>query len=200
MRKRNCLYCGEPITKKRAGTRFCSRNCNNKFYWAEKVKPKIITANCPACGTKFIVARGKRYCSAECRIQNFTNKIKADVIAVNSKFVQLSNFKAIEATDTDTKDFIFRDLFEQFYKANGLKNIMLKRGINPRQQKTERRTIRGTFRLKVSIVNASELLELYNILIEEFKEKPSMPKKALIEDVGKLIGKIRKIGAGEASE
>jgi len=194
MRKRNCIYCGEPIIKKRAGTRFCSRSCNNKFAWAKKVKPEVITANCPTCGTKFVVVRNKKYCSPECRMQTAIDKVKADVIAVNSKFVQHSNFKAIELTDTDDKDFIFRDLFEQFYKANGLKNIMVKRGISTRRTKIERKTRRGTFRIELSVVNAGELLELYNILIEEFKNKPSMPKKALIEDVCKLIGKIRRKG------
>ncbi len=189
----SCLYCGKLLTK-RKGTIFCSKICSNKFAWAKEEKPKAIEKNCPVCGTEFIVARGKRYCSTECRIQTASNKIKAERVSANSQFVQHSNFKAIELTDMDTKDFIFRDLFEQFYKANGLKNIMLKRGINSKQAKIERRTIRGTFKIELNVVNAGELIQLYNILIEEFKEKPTLSKKGLIERVGKLIEKIRKIG------
>jgi len=189
----NCLHCGEVLTK-RVGTKFCSKICSNKFAWADKKKPRTIKKNCPACGTEFEGSFRKFYCSPKCQKQKMEQKVKDEKIEANKKFIQHSRFKEFTADENDNRDFVLRDLINNETKIANLRKAMDKRGIVARPRERERRTRRGIFIIKVNLVSAGEFVKLYNILIEEFLKKPTIPKKLFIEDIGKMIERIRKIG------
>lgn len=72
MSEPKCLYCGKPLTGKQ--TKFCSRSCNDKYFYAHKTK-KRPAKRCKNCDKPTPDSRVS-FCSVECRRKFYSHDPK----------------------------------------------------------------------------------------------------------------------------
>lgn len=191
--ERNCKECGEEVT----GTKkklFCCPECRIKFFNKKKLKNlPILHTNCKWCNTPIESKIHKIYCSKECRCNYAEAKLRAERKVLNDKYASSVIFEEFELRDIDSIDIIVKDLNVMKHDNIKLKEHMSKYGIKPRLVKTKINTLRGSWNIKVNVVNTEELIKLYNIKVDKFRTYPTLGIKNTILDLAKLIKKARSI-------
>lgn len=61
-----CEQCGEEFRAKRKGARFCSKECNWKYWNTARLSP-LVKRRCRWCGNDYVSKYGRKYCGKKCR-------------------------------------------------------------------------------------------------------------------------------------
>ena len=188
-----CKNCGDIFVNPIAKTKFCSQNCCKAYFNAKKERKNnpVVTKQCKICGTEFKTNIHKLYCSDDCRTFNLRARAKKDR-EVGREAFRKSKFKEYTIQEGDTIDFPMKELAMYKYCDVKLKEHMIKYEMPPRQIKKETNTIRGVWRRKISIINVAELIQLYNIKIEKFRNYPHLNVYDSIIGIAKIIDYARR--------
>lgn len=184
---KGCKYCGKEFNGKDRKV-YCSTKCSVAYNNAKRHINNPHTERECHCGTKFISNNHRIYCSAKCRIVKYEELEKLENNKTLEKF-RNTKFKEYEPTDIDN---IFVPIRNIGYSNIKLKAQMYDYGVNPVLKKIEVNTIRGIRRLKICVTTVEDLIKLYNIKIEKFREHPHMNVKNTVVAIGAIIEKIRK--------
>ena len=187
-----CENCGGLFTKFRKN-KFCCDACRIKFISdKKKANNPIIKRQCKICGTDIFTNSNKIFCGNQCR--QFSYRAEAKEIRLkNTEIFRNMKFKEYKYIDGDEKDFPMKDLAIYKYCDIKLKDHMKLYGIIPRLAKKEVNTLRGVRRIKINMVNINELIQLYNIKVEKFRNYPHLSVKNTIIDIGNIIDFARRI-------
>ena len=189
---RNCKQCGDSIRGTKRKT-FCSDKCSKKWFLDHKEKKDnpFVIKTCKVCGATFETNINKIFCSDKCRVTNQRNEAKQTRGEVRKMFSE-REFKEYVIQDSDKIDFSMKDLSNYKYFPSKIKQQMIMYKITPRLAKQETSTIRGIWRRKSSVINIAELIELYNIKVEKFRNYPQLNVFNSIIGISKTIDYARR--------
>lgn len=189
---KTCKYC-ETTFDKHGRSKFCCDECRIKFFNDKKKlnNNPIIKRACKVCGAEIITSTNKVFCGKECRQLSQQNEQK-EIRSKNTEIFRKMAFKEFVSKEGDDIDFPMKDLALYKYCDVKLKDHLRYYGITPRLKKVETDTLRGVWRRKITIVNVNELIELYNIKIEKFRNYPHLNVKNTIIDIGNMINLARR--------
>ena len=146
---------------------------------------------CLECGELNLRRSGSKYCSDKCRVTNQRKKAKQTRGEVRKMFSE-REFKEYVIQDSDKIDFSMKDLSNYKYFPSKIKQQMIIYKIIPRLAKQETSTIRGIWRRKSSVINIAELIELYNVKVEKFRNYPQLNVFNSIIGISKTIDYARR--------